>query len=111
MPFDQPMPRPFTSRHVRMYAPSVSGVYGISNAREWIYIGQAENIQGALLAQLADNGTALMSHAPTGFVFEMCEGAHRPSRQERLISEYEPACNTRPVPPAASHSTNQPNQP
>ncbi len=70
-----------------------SGVYGISNAREWIYIGESDDIQGALLAQLADPKTSLMKQAPTGFVFEMCDSAHRPARQNRLISEYAPTCN------------------
>ena len=49
MPFDQLIPRPFTSTAVLMYVPVVSGIYGISNAREWIYIGVADNLQGALL--------------------------------------------------------------
>lgn len=93
MPFDQRVPRAFTSTGVRMFAPMASGVYGISNAREWIYIGEADNIQGALLAQLADLHTSLMKRQPTGFVFEVCESAHRPVRQDRLILEYEPACN------------------
>ena len=39
MPFTQHIPRVFTATGVRMYAPMASGVYGISNAREWIYIG------------------------------------------------------------------------
>ena len=76
-----------------MFAPIASGVYGISNAREWIYIGEADDIQGALLAQLADVHTSLMKREPTGFVFEMCQRAHRPIRQDRLILEYEPVCN------------------
>lgn len=93
MPFDQHVPRPFTSHAVRMFAPSASGVYGISNARQWIYIGETDDIQGALLAQLAGLHTALMKLKPTGFVFEVCERAHRPARQDRLVLEYEPTCN------------------
>ncbi len=93
MPFDPLLPRPFTSSAVRMYAPVGSGVYGISNAREWIYIGVADNIQGALLAHLSDRQTSLMKRGPTGFVFEACEAAQCPARQDRLVLEYEPACN------------------
>ncbi len=93
MPFDQVTPRPFKSSAVKMYAPAASGVYGISNAREWIYIGEADDIQGALLAHLHGLDTGLMRREPTGFVFEVCEGAHRPSRQGRLIVEYHPFCN------------------
>jgi hypothetical protein len=93
MPFTQHIPRVFTATGVRMYAPMASGVYGISNAREWIYIGETDDIQGALLTQLADTHTSLMKREPTGFVFEVCERAHRPARQDRLILEYEPTCN------------------
>jgi hypothetical protein len=93
MPFEQLTPRPFTSGAVQLYAPAASGVYGISNAREWIYIGETDNIRGALLGHLHDLYASLMKHQPTGFVFEVCDGARRPSRQDRLVLEYEPACN------------------
>ena len=93
MPFEQVIPRPFTSSAVQMYAPAASGVYGISNAREWIYIGAADNIQGALLAHLGDANATLMKREPTGFTFEVCDGGRRPARQDRLVSEYGPSCN------------------
>src|SRR5690348_6876722 len=93
MPFEQPIPRPFTSGAIQMYAPLASGVYGISNAREWIYIGYAGNIQGALLDFLKDPDTTLMKRRPTGFVFETCAEAQRLARQDRLVFEYEPICN------------------
>jgi hypothetical protein len=93
MPFNQFVPRNFTSDAVHMYAPITSGVYGISNAREWIYIGESDNIQSSLLAHLQNLHTALMKRQPTGFVFEVCEQARRSSRQDRLVGEYEPTCN------------------
>ena len=76
-----------------MFAPIASGVYGISNAREWIYIGETDDIRGALVAHLTSVSTSVMVRKPTGFVFELCERAHRPARQDRLILEYGPACN------------------
>jgi hypothetical protein len=76
-----------------MYAPDISGVYGISNAHEWIFIGAADSIRGALLQHLRDVGASLMQREPSGFVFEACDGAHRPGRQTRLVNEYEPTCN------------------
>lgn len=78
-----------------MYSPVSPGVYGISNSREWIYIGDADNIQSALLAHLADLQAPLMKRQPSGFVFEVCDGARRPARQSRLVLEYEPTCNRR----------------
>ena len=93
MPFNQFIPLPFTSRAVGTHAPVASGVYGISNAREWIYIGETDNIQGALFHHLQDHYASLMKRKPTGFVFEVCDGARRPARQDRLVLEYEPTCN------------------
>jgi len=93
MPFEQLIPRQFTSGGVQAYAPVASGVYGISNAQEWIYIGETDNIQGALLAHLQDVRASLMQRQPTGFVYEVCELARRPGRQDRLVIEYNPTCN------------------
>ncbi len=93
MPFEQLVPRPFVSVTVQTYAPIASGVYGISNAREWIYIGESDDIQAALLTHLQEGDTALMKRHPTGFVFEVCDRARRPARQDRLVLEYEPKCN------------------
>jgi predicted GIY-YIG superfamily endonuclease len=93
MPFNQFIPRNFTTDSVHTYAPVSSGVYGISNAREWIYIGETENIQSSLLDHLHEINTTLKKREPTGFVFEVCDQAHRSSRQDRLIVEYGPSCN------------------
>jgi hypothetical protein len=76
-----------------MYAPNASGVYGISNSHQWIYIGETPDIQAALLAQIQDTSTAVNKHGPTGFVFEVCDETQRTGRHGRLVSEYEPACN------------------
>lgn len=95
MPFEQITPRPFTSGAIQTYAPLMSGVYGISNAREWIYVGEADNIRNALLGHLTDLRTTLMQHQPTGFVYEVCDGPRRSARQDRLVLEYEPTVNRR----------------
>ena len=93
MPFDRPTPRSLTPTSVRANAPAASGIYGISNAREWIYIGETDNIQAALLGYLQELDTSLMKRQPTGFVFEVCDRAGRPARQDRLVLEYEPTGN------------------
>jgi hypothetical protein len=93
LPFEKLIPRPFTSTAIRVYAPSAAGVYGISNSREWVFIGQTDNIQGALLDHLGDRQTPMMKREPTGFVFEICGGSARPSRLDRLVTEYRPSCN------------------
>src|SRR5690349_13652186 len=95
MPFEQFIPRPLTSVAVHAYAPTLSWVYGISNAREWIYIGETDNIRGALIAHMQELETSLMRLQPTGFVFELCDRATRPTRQDRPVLEYEPTYNRR----------------
>ena len=95
MPFEQLIPRALRPVAVGLYAPIASGVYGISNASEWIYIGETDDIQAALFAHLRESETPQMKRQPTGFVFEICERATRLSRQNSLVTEYEPCCNER----------------
>ena len=93
MPFEQHIPRPFNARGVQMFSPAASGIYGISNARQWLYIGESEDIQAALLSHLQDASGSMMRMVPTGFVYEVCNGGRRPSRQDRLVQEYGPILN------------------
>lgn len=93
MPFSKHVPRPLSSSAIHAFAPTTSGVYGISNAREWLLIEETDNIQGALLGHIKDPDGALMRLNPTGFVFEACDQASRPARKARLILEYKPSHN------------------
>lgn len=93
MPFAQIIPRRLTLQGIRTYAPQAPGLYGISNAREWIYIGNSGNIQRALLDYIQDPGNALMKEQPQRFVFEVCDEAHWVARHDRLVLEYKPALN------------------
>jgi hypothetical protein len=93
MPFEQFMPRPFTAGAITTYAPARSGVYGISNSREWIFIGETDNIQGSLLIHLREPDASVTKRQPTGFAFEVCDQARRRNRENRLILEYKPVCN------------------
>lgn len=95
MPFSQQFPRSFTTSSVHEFAPAMSGVYGISNSKEWFYIGATDDIRAALLQHLPELSAAFPSRPPTGFVFEVCDGASRSARQDRLVAEYEPVCNRR----------------
>ena len=93
MPFDQFVPRPLLPGAVQSFAPVASGVYGVSNAREWIYIGETDDIRDALLTHLQEFDSPLMKKRPTGFVFEVCDRARRSARQDCLVLEYEPVYN------------------
>ena len=98
MPFTPPFPRPFNTRAVQDHVPPYSGVYGISNASSWIYIGEADNMQQALLEHCQPAQAATLRNA-TGFVFELCQPALRAGRQNRLVMEYEPVNNRQGVGP------------
>ena len=98
MPFERPFPRPFTVGSIREHAPALPGVYGLSNAREWLYIGESENIQHALLERIVSSGSTSPIQRPTGFVFEVCDRARQAVRLTSLMLEYKPA-EQHPPPP------------
>jgi excinuclease UvrABC nuclease subunit len=83
----------FSPVSVQRNAPALPGVYGLSNASEWIYVGAAGNIQAALLAHLQETGTRLKSFSPKGFTFEVCDAEHAAMRHSRLVGELAPPCN------------------
>ena len=93
MPFEMPLPWPFTPSAIREHAPVQPGGFGLSKAGEWIFIGETENIQATLLLLIGDRNNAVQRRQPTGFVYEVCERDAQSKRQDRLILEYEPTCN------------------
>ena len=95
MPFEGYGGFSFSTVSVQRNAPAAPGVYGLSNAKQWIYVGTAMNIRSALLEHLRETGTTLKSLRPTGFTFEVCEPGHHAARQSRLVGELAPACNRR----------------
>lgn len=98
MPFQPISPHRFSAASVRTYAPSAPGVYGLSNASEWIYIGAADDIQTALLSYFDRPERQIMRFAPSGFVFEVCWPQDHDDRVRRLVTEYSPVCNRSPAP-------------
>jgi hypothetical protein len=85
----------FSMDYVERYVPPASGVYGLSNAREWVYVGESDNVRAALMEHLREPRSAIMEHRPAGFTYELCDLDRRYARQDRLIRELEPACNRR----------------
>jgi hypothetical protein len=69
------------------------GVYGLSNAREWVFVGVTDDIRAALLGHLQESSTTLKSRAPTGFTFEICHPSQGAVRLRRLVTELAPFCN------------------
>jgi hypothetical protein len=83
----------FSPVSVQRNAPSMPGVYGLSNAREWVYVGVADDIRATLLGHLRESNTFLKSRAPTGFTFEICHPSQGAARASRLVTELAPVCN------------------
>lgn len=93
MPFEGSVAHAFTSSSIRAHAPSHPGVYGISNANEWIFIGQTDDIRTALINHLEDTNQSVRNRVPTGFLFELCYEDRQRVRLSRLVAEYSPSCN------------------
>ena len=81
-------------------APDEEGVYGIFNGSVCLYVGMSEeSVQDRLQAHADGNSSAascINSHYPTHFLWEDesdYSGTAR-QREEQLIREYRPACNS-----------------
>ena len=94
MPIEHHRSRAFTVTSVLKNAPVASGVYGLSNAREWIYVGESADLQSCLLAHLRGANPALAG-TPTGFTYELSRSIDRVARQNRLVLELDPVRNRR----------------
>lgn len=93
MPFENHGNRPFTATSVYKNAPAASGVYGLSNARQWIYVGETANIQADLRKHLESPNGVLREHSASGYTFELSPAEYRAERQTQLISELSPVGN------------------
>jgi hypothetical protein len=93
MPFENHGNRSFTWISVDKNAPAASGIYGLSNSRQWIYVGVTANIQAELQKHLQSPNAFLRAHAPSGFTFELCPAERRVERQNQLVFELEPIGN------------------
>ena len=93
MPFGNHGNRSFTVTSIGKNAPRESGVYGLSDSQQWIYVGETADIQGELLKHLAHPQMFLMEHPPSGFTFELTTPGQRVGRQNQLVLELEPIGN------------------
>jgi hypothetical protein len=95
VPFTQPNRFAFNASSIKANAPNASGLYGIFNTTQWIYIGEGSDIQHDLLEHLRDTGSCIKRCHPTGFTFELQPGAFRIVRQGLLIRELGTLCNNK----------------
>jgi predicted GIY-YIG superfamily endonuclease len=86
----------FTEQGIAKYAPRNSGVYGIRNAYQWIYIGESKDMEGRLYEHLrgeSDQSARILKHNPTLYSFEECDAKTRTARETELIAELNPLEN------------------
>ena len=95
MPFEQGAPMSFTAISVQNNAPDSSGVYGLSNSSEWIFIGEASNIRNALMEHLREVNGMPAARKPRGFSYELSPAIQRVSRRNQLARELTPASENR----------------
>jgi len=93
VPFENHGNRPFTATSVDKNAPAASGVYGLSNARRWILVGETANIQAELRKHLQHPSDVLREHIASGYTYELSPAEYRVERQNQLIRELAPAGN------------------
>jgi hypothetical protein len=89
VPFESRFARAFTAVNIEREAPAASGVFGVSNAKRWIFIEETENIRGSLMEYLA-NPTGPPVDQPSGFSYEVSPSYNRVARRDRLIAELAP---------------------
>jgi cell division septation protein DedD len=80
----------FTREAILACAPPTSGVYGLFNFDCQVFIGEAANIQEALLRHESEGDFQSQHLRPTGFTFELCAAELRKSRMEELIARFHP---------------------
>jgi hypothetical protein len=74
-------------------APEESGVYGLCNADQWVYIGHSSSVRKALLEYLRGQMPYVLQWQPKHFMFEVLPYKQRISRQKVLAAHYQPTCN------------------
>jgi hypothetical protein len=93
MPFENHGNRSFTVTSVDRNAPAASGVYGLSDARQWIYVGDTSDIRAELRRLLQNPGVLLRGLTPSGFTYELSPAEQRGGRRVQLVSELAPVGN------------------
>lgn len=95
MPFTPHRAYSYTDISIRQNAPSWGGIYGLSNAQNWIYIDAVDDIRSALLEHLSERNPTPDFRSVTGFAFELCDSRERSQRFSRLVEELHPRVRVR----------------
>jgi hypothetical protein len=96
MPFKSDAGHEFSETGIAGYAPAASGVYGIYNGTQRIYIDEAQDIKAYLYANLrgeSNQSAHIMPQRPAYFILEKCDPQSRLARKLELIKEHRPRCS------------------
>src|SRR6516162_5737296 len=99
----------FTREAILLFAPAVSGVYGLFNCDYQLFIGESPNMLEALLQHEAETNFQSLQLRPTGFTFEPCAAELRKSKVDELIARFHPVLQTEAVLTEISPRLNHPN--
>ncbi len=75
--------------------PAASGVYGLADASQWIYVGETSDIHAELSKHLQHPSAFLKGHSPSGCTYELSSEEHRVERRNQLVTELAPIGNRR----------------
>lgn len=68
-----------------------SGVYGLHNGHQQLFIGEAADLRAALLLHCHESRKFFRGRQPTHFAFEICDAETRAQRAQALIAAHRPA--------------------
>jgi len=78
-------------------APNVSGLYTIFSPRQWVYIGESDDIRRSLYALLNESSVWMDRFGPLSFSFERLSGFQRATSKRRMVEELKPARHSGPT--------------
>ncbi len=83
----------FLYQGVEEKAPNASGIYTIYTSRQWVYVGETEDIRQSLFGHLNEPTACMGQFGPLSFSFELVPREARITRYQALVNELEPVCN------------------
>ena len=85
----------FSKLFIRAVVPSESGVFGLYNSHEHVFMGESDNLRKTLL-RLHTDMARLGFHQAAGFTFEISPPELRRTRLKQLLREHEIVLNAQP---------------
>jgi predicted GIY-YIG superfamily endonuclease len=85
---------PWSLSEILFQVPATSGIYAIWRHEVPVYVGETEDLLRRLLEHFKGNNECIAREHPTTFSFEVMSASSRATRQEALVREMRPICNS-----------------